>query len=416
MRRGAAVALVISGALMAGTSAHAYTLGGAAWNKRTIGVSSALGKKHEPAVRAAISAWTKSGARIRLVFVRRGGDLHIIPGTSRTIPGGAAGYAPVGMQPNRMIRIRTSFNQKPNGLDYTFVRIITHELGHALGLEHSRSSCATMYPIVPNANSCIRMRGYTDGGVGSFCRLLQADDLRGIVRRYGGRARLAPLICYRAPAPARPALAQADTDPGETYGQANLIVNWTAPAGYPAALADHLMTVASAAADRCPTRMPKQGGPQSWTIDSSSGSSATTNRRLSVEPPATGPRYGRFCVTVWTSDDAGRVSPPASIWVNHPPPPPSVQINCSTEYDSLAVNCWSYAYDRDATAGAAEPTVTIDWGDSTAPTTLGADGSGAHTYAIAGTYTVTATARTAAGAQSTATTTVSPDPAPAPYY
>lgn len=419
MRRVAVATLVLTGALMAGAPAHAYTLGGTAWNKRTIAVSSSLGKKHEPAVRAAISAWSNSGARIRLVLVRRGGDLHIIPGTARTIPGGAAGYAPVGMQPNRLIRIRTAVNQKPNGRDYTFARIITHELGHALGLAHSRRRCATMFPIVPNATECVRTRGYTDGGVGSFCRLLQADDVRGIVRRYGGRVRLAPLICYRAPAPTRPALSLVAPEPDNTYGQTSLIVSWTAPAGYPAALADHLMTVATAAADRCPTRMPKQDGPQAWTIDPLPGSTAATNRRLAVEPPTTGPRYGRFCVTVWTQDDAGRISRPASIWVEHPPPPPSVQIDCSTEYDSLAVSCWTYAYDRDASGGTtATPSITVDWGDGTAPATLGADGNATHTYAAAGSYTVTATARTAAGAQGTATTTVSvvPPPAPDPYY
>lgn len=403
------ILLTAAGLLAAGAPAGAYSLGGQAWNKRTIKVDSALGAKHEPAVRAALRAWSTSGVRIRLVRVRRGGDLHILPGTARTIPGGAAGFAPIGMQPNRRIRILSSANSKPNGLDYTFARIITHELGHAIGLGHSNRRCATMSPLVPNAPDCMKTTHFHEGGVGSFCRLLQADDIRGAVKRYGGRVRLAPLVCYRTPAPARPTLAPAPSGDGQGMAT-HLTLLWTAPTDYPARDRSHLTPVTTAAAGRCPGTRPKETNGY-W-----SGPDGDATRTLSVEVPSGGPRYGRFCVTVWTLDDAGRVSPPASIWIERPAPAPSVEVGCYQEdYAGLTVSCWVYAYDRDPAPATAPIAATIDWGDGTPATKLDGDAaSGAstgHTYPAAGAFTVTVTARTGAGAQGTATTTVTLEPA-----
>ena len=59
--------------------------------------------------------------------------------------------------------------------------VIAHELGHIMGLNHETRRCATMNPSV--AERC---------GKTPPCTILQADDVRGAIARYGGRARTRP--------------------------------------------------------------------------------------------------------------------------------------------------------------------------------------------------------------------------------
>jgi len=76
--------------------------------------------------------------------------------------------------------------------------IATHELGHILGLSHEDRRCATMSSAV--GLRCPRVPLYM-----WRCRLLEADDVRGAIRIYGGTVkpvspvRFCPLFAVPGP-------------------------------------------------------------------------------------------------------------------------------------------------------------------------------------------------------------------------
>ena len=61
--------------------------------------------------------------------------------------------------------------------------IVTHELGHVLGLDHEDRICATMNSYLVN-NGPEHCPAAPEGMW--VCRLLRTDDVRGAVSLYGG--------------------------------------------------------------------------------------------------------------------------------------------------------------------------------------------------------------------------------------
>ena len=176
--------------------AHAYRLEGTRWPKGTIPYYDASGLKYETAT--AVAAWNTSGARVKFKKVSRTRAQVII----RKSGVGCAGYATIGY-PGRgrraSVEIARCADQRLG------VEVMTHELGHILGLGHKPRKCALMTSLV--REKC----GFADDEQ-YFCRALEPDDLAGAIKRYGGRAKpLGPLQCDLFGAP--PALAALTFSP-----------------------------------------------------------------------------------------------------------------------------------------------------------------------------------------------------------
>ena len=112
--------------------------------------------------------------------------------------------------------------------------VAAHEFGHVLGLRHAKNTCAVM--SYQREQACPEPAGQWQ----KRCRLLEADDVAGAIRRYGGRAQpLAAEFCdLYPPAPAPLSLtASLDADGAITAG-------WTPAPGV-------MATVVAVGRDEC---------------------------------------------------------------------------------------------------------------------------------------------------------------------
>lgn len=145
------------------------------------------------AVETAIDAWNEAGPAVQFKRGKKKGAALRIRYTDAPC---SRGYATLSFPP-----LAGELNIGPcKGLGrYMQVQLVTHELGHAIGLDHENGACATM-------NDHTEFRG-TQLSTHPFncpapprglwrCRLLQEDDLRGAVKLYGGSIEpLGPLNC-----------------------------------------------------------------------------------------------------------------------------------------------------------------------------------------------------------------------------
>ena len=175
-RRRAAQAIAVAiAALACAPAAQAYELDGIPWPGRTATITYWNGTAYGPQVQQAARAWNESGARVRFRRASRGRAQLLIVDDPRSAAGEdglAHGSASVGYQP----RNRIAIGRGARGVGV--VGLIAHEFGHVLGLVHDDRRCAVM-------NSGFWSRCMPS----PTCSILQADDVRGAIRRYGGRVR-----------------------------------------------------------------------------------------------------------------------------------------------------------------------------------------------------------------------------------
>ncbi len=221
-----AVAATMIAGLVAPAPADAYVLEGKRWPGRTIPYYSSA-TRYAWSVKQAVAAWNKSGARIRFVRVTRA-RAKVIIRVARPAFGGA-GWATIGYPCDWYVNgkcvrpVRGRVLLTPGKDRWSMADMATDELGHVLGLDHEDRRCAVM-----------NFAGSAWGGFqcaeehppGKWrCRLIERDDARGAVRRYGGRVKAVrpdPLCWTDAPPPA-PLELTATADPPSG---ASVLLQW----------------------------------------------------------------------------------------------------------------------------------------------------------------------------------------------
>lgn len=159
--------------------AGAFRLEGGRWPTSTITYYNEI-PAYAWAVDSAAYAWNTSGARVQFLKSSRR-DAKVLIGI-RWFK--AAGDARVQRSRGRFVSAQVGIQ---SGRDrYTMALVVTHELGHVLGLGHEDRVCATMNSSLVD-NHTEHCPAAPQGMW--VCRLLRSDDVRGAVSLYGGTAR-----------------------------------------------------------------------------------------------------------------------------------------------------------------------------------------------------------------------------------
>jgi hypothetical protein len=146
--------------------------------------------EHAWALDQAVRAWNGSGAHVRFTAVSEDDASVVISSQPDQKCGhgrGTLGYSPR----STVVLFAPGAGQ---GCDaFSAARVLTHELGHVLGLEHDDSRCAAMNSAGSYRGSerCTPSRPWE-----WRCRLLEVTDVLRAARLYGGSpVRVGPATC-----------------------------------------------------------------------------------------------------------------------------------------------------------------------------------------------------------------------------
>ena len=220
-----ALALAVLGMLVLAPSAQAYKRLGHTFPTRTITYHDATGGRYSKEIKAAASAWNKSGAKVR--WVRSSRSKARVPIVTKQLQVAGLGWyfgngrGRIDLDPD----IKKGQLTKLSGSGVA-AQVVVHEMGHVMGLDHEPKKCAIMQPSIG-----LGCKGAKENW--QFrCRLLEKDDIAGGVKLFGGKiGKLGPEFCDAvAPPPAPTNLAVATTPPDEEDGGSTKIT-WTTPQG-----------------------------------------------------------------------------------------------------------------------------------------------------------------------------------------
>ena len=282
--------LAVAVVLLAAGPADAYSLGGKKWRSKTI-TYSAKAPQYNEAIAAATAAWNASGVRVRFRPVKRGRrpDVRIVVGKQAS---GPSGDAHLGYYRRSRVRLNAFY---PAGKDPAFIAqsmriVVAHELGHVLGLKHTFRPCSIMNygrdEKCPKPPAPWQQR----------CRLLEPDDVRGALKRYGGRAKAyAPEFCDFAGPPTPPEGLAISYDPATQ----NFNLAWNNAAN------PYLFAVQWVVQrDVCAT------------APTGAGAQTAVGPATGVNPGAGA--KGTYCVAMWTQDRFNRLAGPVTASVTVP--------------------------------------------------------------------------------------------------
>jgi hypothetical protein len=293
----AAAIVALCAVVLSAPAAHAYRLSGQRWPGRTVTYYDATAYKDQ--VRAAVRTWNASGVRIRFKAAARSrAQVRIASGGRK----GCFGFAQIGYSSGRRAKV-----QLGAGCAYvsSMTGIVAHELGHILGLVHEDRRCAAMNTVLDAHCGLQPAFEYR-------CRLLERDDVRGAVTRYGGRVRpvRADPYCPSFAAPQAPGIhtiasTGGSVDAGVAIAEPQRLV---ADAG-PVIFAELLVY---RYADACP---PDAGAGEPYRRSYADYGTQTASLDVMPEP-------GTWCYAVAVGDTTGRRSPFATAAVVVPEPAP----------------------------------------------------------------------------------------------
>jgi hypothetical protein len=215
-----ALAIAVVASSMATASASAYSAPGPRWPGGTIRFHESLPKSYNWSLKKAVKTWNTSGVRIKFRKVKKRAKAQVTVGFGQT--NGYQGYASVGYQPRAFVHL-AGRGRLPKENRVSTGMIIAHELGHVMGLDHTKpGGCRLMEAVIEYQCYDARPGFYR-------CRWLSKDDVRGALRLYGGKAkRLPKKNCLLEPRP--PALDGVRITGGE-FVETPLTVDWSVPKG-----------------------------------------------------------------------------------------------------------------------------------------------------------------------------------------
>jgi hypothetical protein len=249
------------------------------------------------ALAEAMSVWNRSGVRIRFVSASSGAQAMVrVEHSAGASCRGAD--ATRGWSPDARVHIFRLDDSAAACSRYTAAVMLTHELGHVLGLDHQSRACAAMNPA---GNYRGPMLCTLSAPWEWDCGLLRTDDVRRAVHLYGGRvlAALQQTRCslYR-PIAAPGAIAFDQQSPS---GLASFTFRRPDDVAVPTMVAAERLSLPAYrfAFDRggC-AKAPPAGPGSAWSV------APRQLQRVTFPLESS----GRYCLSVWAADAVGRPS------------------------------------------------------------------------------------------------------------
>ncbi len=180
----------------------------------------------------AIEAWNGAGAKVRFVKAAspRSAQVRISYGDTYGADGLGGSYS----RGNRIFKgfvhlspVYKSVDESDDEQRVWVGLLLTHELGHVLGFQHTSQTCSLMYPVY-YFGECGPL---SEGKPGYYqCRWIDPPLLRDLIRRYGGKAHRPPTDCPIYPLPAQLEDVQFSGGGADAGSGSPVQITWAAPA------------------------------------------------------------------------------------------------------------------------------------------------------------------------------------------